>query len=60
MSRKNLLTKAGSARKRAPGAGRKPSGTVRVVGYVLQATADKIEAATKGCTTGQAIDKLIP
>lgn len=62
MSRKKpALTKAGDPRKRAPGAGRKPSGTIRVVGYVKPATYDKIDAMQleQGCTVGVALDLLL-
>ena len=54
------LTKAGKPRKRAPGAGRKPSGTIRVVAYVQPETYDWIDAVQieQGCTMGQAIDIL--
>lgn len=61
MAKKKLaLTKAGEPRKRAPGAGRKPSGTIRVVAYVQPATYDKIDAMQleQGCTMGQALDIL--
>ena len=61
MSRKKpALTKAGTPRKRAPGAGRKPSGTIRVVAYVKTETYDWIDAVQieQGCTMGQALDIL--
>ena len=58
--KKPALTKAGTPRKRAPGAGRKKSGTIRVVAYVQPATYDWIDAVQieQGCTTGQALDLL--
>lgn len=62
MSRKKpALTKAGEPRKRAPGAGRKPSGTIRVVGYVKPAAYNKIDAMQleQGCTVGVALDLLL-
>lgn len=62
MSRKKpFFTKAGTPRKRAPGAGRKPSHTVRIVAYVTQASANKIDAVQveQGCTAGQALDILL-
>lgn len=62
MSRKKpALTKAGEPRKRAPGAGRKPSGTIRVVAYVKPSTYDKIDAMQleQGCTVGIALDLLL-
>lgn len=62
MIRKNPpLTKAGEPRKRAPGAGRKPSGTIRVVGYVKASTCDKIDAMQleQSCTVGVALDLLL-
>ena len=61
MSRKKpALTKAGEPRKRAPGAGRKPSGTIRIVAYVQPTTYDWIDAVQieQGCTVGQALDIL--
>ena len=59
-SKKPALTKAGTPRKRAPGAGRKPSGTIRVVAYVKPDTYDWIDAVQieQGCTIGQALDIL--
>lgn len=59
-SKKPALTKAGEPRKRAPGAGRKPSGTIRVVAYVKPDTYDWIDAVQieQGCTIGQALDIL--
>ena len=59
--KKPALTKAGEPRKRAPGAGRKPSGTIRVVAYVKPTTYDKIEAMQleQGCTVGVALDLLL-
>lgn len=62
MSRKKpALTKAGEPRKRAPGAGRKPSGTIRVVAYVKPPTYDKIDAkqVEQACTVGVALDLLL-
>jgi len=59
--KKPALTKAGEPRKRAPGAGRKPSGTIRVVAYVKPATYDKIDAmqVEQACTVGVALDLLL-
>ena len=59
--KKPALTKAGEPRKRSPGAGRKPSGTLRVVGYVQPATWAKIDALQleQCCTVGVALDLLL-
>lgn len=62
MSRKKpALTKAGTPRKRAPGAGAPAKGNIRIVGYVTPATHDKIDAMQleQGCTVGVALDLLL-
>ena len=55
------LTKKGAPRKRAKGAGRKSAGRVRIVAYVLPATADAIDAVEleQGVRPGPALDILL-